>query len=77
MVTFIDPWNLEFSLSNILSSYLTENVSVTGTSRSLQHRKILLLSVEILQKTCDCVQNVWFSMIKTGGAHSDHCALSG
>ena len=27
LVTFIGPWNLEFNLSNILSSYLTENIS--------------------------------------------------
>ena len=76
MVTFIDPWNLEFNLSNILCSYLTES-SPTSTSRSLLHRKRLLLLWKWYKKTCDCVQNLRFSVIKTGGAYSDHCALSG
>jgi hypothetical protein len=51
MVTFKDPLNLEFHLSNVLSSYLTENMShFTSTSRSLLHKKRLLFIVGMVQK---------------------------
>jgi hypothetical protein len=79
MVTLIDPWNLEFNLSNILSSYLTKNMSqLQGlVGPCCTEKDCCLLWKWYKKHVTVCKMYGWFSVIKTGDVCSDHCALSG